>query len=89
MHADAIELIDKVVKNDYCVGCGVCASIDGSPFTMKLDENGKYVPMIDDNKLSNEKDVDLMSVCPFSDRIKNETQIGKAIFDEYGATYNK
>lgn len=89
MHADAIELIDKVVKNDYCVGCGVCASIDGSPFTMKLDENGKYVPMIDDNKLSNEKDVDLMSVCPFSDRIKNETQIGKEIFDEYGATYNK
>ena len=41
------ELFYKVINNDYCSGCGVCASVKDSHLKMQIDENGKYRPFLD------------------------------------------
>lgn len=39
------ELVEKVIENDFCIGCGICASLKGSPLEMKLNDLGKYQPI--------------------------------------------
>ncbi len=73
-------LMDTVVANDYCIGCGICASLDGSPLTMKLDEYGKYKPTINQNYEEKDMKINPLTVCPFSNDNKNETEIGKEVF---------
>ena len=33
----------KVIENDYCVGCGMCAAKDPSQITMSLNEYGNNI----------------------------------------------
>ncbi|MEK5052433.1 Coenzyme F420 hydrogenase/dehydrogenase, beta subunit C-terminal domain [Niallia sp. FSL K6-0212] len=89
MNQNVRELMEKVIDNDYCVGCGICASVKGSPFKMKLDENGKYSPSLLDNIPTEEMDINVLSVCPFAYG-KNETEIGKQQFGkEENIKYNE
>lgn len=80
MYKDIVDLMKTVVKNDYCIGCGLCASIEGSPLTMQLDENGKYKPII-----NNEKDnleISVLSICPFAKENNRESEISKEQFGQ-------
>lgn len=90
------KLIDTVIKNDYCIGCGICASIEGSPFEMKLNEDGKYIPVIKDDLMNTQMKYNITSICPFSDESKDETEIGQELYsasstglDEYSGYYIK
>ncbi|NSL52726.1 Coenzyme F420 hydrogenase/dehydrogenase, beta subunit C-terminal domain [Calidifontibacillus erzurumensis] len=84
------ELINTVVKNDYCIGCGICASIEGSPLAMKLDENGKYKPLMNIKDCMDEINIDFLSICPFSSHSINESELGKKLFDDYeGISFNE
>lgn len=91
MNENINELINTVIKNDYCIGCGICASIDGSPLSMKLDENGQYTPYIDNSdNIKGEMKTNILSICPFSNNSKNETVIGSEIFSKYeNSSFNK
>lgn len=88
------ELLDTVVGNDYCIGCGICASLSDSPLTMKLNEDGKYQPVLVDNYNEN-LETDALLVCPFSKSNNKETEIGENLFghvpgiksDEYSGHY--
>lgn len=80
MNNNIQELISTVVDGDYCIGCGICASVKGSPFSMTMDENGKYKPFIEGKK-NDELGINILSICPFSNESKNETEIGKGLFD--------
>lgn len=92
MNGQVNKLINTVIENDYCIGCGVCASVEGSPFTMELNEDGKYVPVIKKDPMN--ISTELTSICPFSDESNNETEIGKQLystnfksFDKYAGYY--
>ncbi|MFD1334539.1 Coenzyme F420 hydrogenase/dehydrogenase, beta subunit C-terminal domain [Oceanobacillus iheyensis] len=96
MNDNIKELLNTVVKNDYCIGCGICASIADSPFTMKLNKEGKYQPFLKDNHHEN-MEVNPVSICPFSKNNNKETELGKKVFgqvtdmkfDEYSGYYIK
>lgn len=76
------ELLDTVIKNDYCIGCGICASLKDSPFSMELDEDGKYKAILNSsNELSAENNTDVLSICPFSNSSMNESEIAKEVFN--------
>lgn len=77
-HNNVNELVDKIIKNDFCSGCGVCATIKDSPLTMSLDQRGKYRPVCDSININNE--VDVLSVCPFYNDSINEDVIGESLF---------
>lgn len=86
MNKNLNELIKTVIRNDYCIGCGICASIEGSPMTMKLDENGQYRPVLDERGNLEVMNIDANSTCPFGAKSKNETELGKDLFQEYDNT---
>lgn len=86
MNENSNELINTVINNDYCIGCGICASIEGSSMTMKLDENGQYQPFFDESDNYEEINVDVLSTCPFAAKSKHETELGKDLFEEYENT---
>lgn len=80
------ELFKTVISSGYCIGCGVCASLEGSPLIMKLDEDGKYRAFLDENAQTKEVKGNALAVCPFSNESKNETYIGKEIFGDFQNT---
>ena len=83
------KLLTTVVNGGYCVGCGACASVKGSPVQMKLDEYGKFQATL--HLSYNESNIDfyLNSVCPFSDESQNEDQIAEKLFAQNSQYHNK
>jgi len=76
MKCESNMVIDRVVKNDYCVGCGSCASIPNSSYTMVFEDE-KYIPKYQSSEISV---ICPDKVCPFSNSIRNENQIAQALF---------
>ena len=73
------ELYENVIKGNYCIGCGACASIKNSPFKIKMDEYGNIVAYPAGDLDSNETPV--LEICPFSGKSKNEDQLSDIIFE--------
>lgn len=75
---EARELYDTVIKNNYCIGCGACSSVKGSPFEVRMNEYGNLIAFakedIDKSKAK------VLKVCPFSNRSKNEDEISEHFF---------
>lgn len=82
MNQNVKELMDSVVKYDYCIGCGICASLKGSPLSMDLNEEGKFRPFYNENAQAGEMDINALEVCPFSNEIKDENEIGNQVFNQ-------
>lgn len=83
------ELLEKVIEPDYCIGCGVCASLENSPLEMKFTENGMFKPIVLKDKNPDLLQTDLMEICPFSDASKDETELGKEVFSDSEISFNK
>jgi len=72
---------DTVIKNGFCIGCGVCSALAPDRYITEMDEYGLYkshsIDSIDSiqNKiiLKNKKIEEL--ACPFSENAANETQL--------------
>lgn len=74
-------MIDEVVKNDLCIGCGTCAGIcPRGILKIKDNEYGEYIPF--EVQVCDSHCGLCLEVCPFSNN-ENETQIGAKI---YGST---
>jgi coenzyme F420 hydrogenase subunit beta len=74
------ELLERIIKNDYCIGCGSCATIDGSPFKMRMDEYGNIVS--EPYKDPDSSDARVLKLCPFSEQAKNEDEISEIFFHD-------
>ncbi|WP_321289664.1 Coenzyme F420 hydrogenase/dehydrogenase, beta subunit C-terminal domain [uncultured Sunxiuqinia sp.] len=73
------ELFETVIKNNYCIGCGACASVKDSPFEIKMNEYGNLVAFADEDELDN-SNAKVLNICPFSEKSKNEDLLGKEYF---------
>ncbi|AKB60122.1 Coenzyme F420 hydrogenase/dehydrogenase, beta subunit C-terminal domain [Methanosarcina mazei] len=71
-------VIDEIVKNDLCIGCGTCAGICPQK-TLKIQDNeyGEYIPS--ETRECNSGCGLCLEVCPFSNS-ENETEIGTKIY---------
>lgn len=87
MKENVTELINTVIEKDYCSGCGVCSAVKGSPLTIKMSDEGKYIPFINGDK---NKEVDVLSICPFSNSNKNEDEIASELYEHIeGINHNE
>lgn len=60
-------MLDKIISNGFCTGCGVCISEDKSHKSfMHENQNGFLVPNILNTPRENFKD--MVKVCPFNNR---------------------
>jgi len=72
-------VISTIVKNDLCIGCGVCASIcPDHSLEMEFNHFGEYNP-IEEKECVKECGL-CLKVCPFADGNDNEDSIGKSLF---------
>ncbi|WP_239525071.1 Coenzyme F420 hydrogenase/dehydrogenase, beta subunit C-terminal domain [Methanosarcina mazei] len=71
-------MINEIVKNDLCIGCGTCAGICPQKI-LKIQDNkyGEYIPS--EIQECNSGCGLCLEVCPFSNR-ENETEIGTKIY---------
>ncbi len=77
--SEITQLQETVISGNYCIGCGACAAIKGSPFKIKMDEFGNYVAYLDNTQDNNEQ-IKLLDICPFSGNSKNEDELGEILF---------
>jgi coenzyme F420-reducing hydrogenase beta subunit len=70
----------KVIKGDYCIGCGACASVKDSPLSIELKNNGMYQANLKPLNDLSSQDTAIDKVCPFSDSSLNEDQISQKLF---------
>ncbi|SOD98327.1 Coenzyme F420 hydrogenase/dehydrogenase, beta subunit C-terminal domain [Spirosoma fluviale] len=75
---DSRTLYETVIKGGYCIGCGACATKQDSAFNMKMDEFGTYVAVPKSDIDTNNHNV--LSVCPFSGKSKNEDELADIFF---------
>ena len=75
---EAKELYQNIIKNNYCIGCGACASVTDSPFKMKMNDFGNIVATSTEDLDNNKSKV--LKICPFSNYAKNEDEISNIVF---------
>ncbi|MBN1796601.1 MAG: Coenzyme F420 hydrogenase/dehydrogenase, beta subunit C-terminal domain [Sedimentisphaerales bacterium] len=75
----AESVLDRIVVNKLCVGCGVCAGVFPEVLRMYTDKYGTYLP-----ELFGESDEDWgklsLKVCPFSNNQVNEDGFAAEMF---------
>jgi len=77
-------VIDIIARNDFCVGCGICAGISSlhcNSLGMKWNAYGEYVPY----RASEECDNCglCLRTCPFWTENDNETILAEALFGRH------
>lgn len=81
-------LHDTVIKKEFCIGCGACASLPDSPFRIEMDKFGLLVARADEERLG-DWITPVLKICPFSGLSDNEDTIGDAIFPKSNTKCNK
>lgn len=88
-NSDVNQLFETVIDGGYCVGCGACASVSGSPVKMELNSHGQFVASIDSADAHPFSDSPVQKVCPFSNKSLNEDEISQELFGEFAKHHNK
>ncbi len=72
-------VIEEVVKNNLCIGCGVCAGVcPAKALKMEFNKHGEYNPIMNSNCL--EKCDLCLQICPFYDQGDNEDSLARIAF---------
>lgn len=84
-----INVTDIVVKNNMCIGCGICASLcPTNALEIEFNQNGEYNSKLTGNCLdscslclevcpfNNSKNEDQLAINIFSDNLKHDTNLG-------------
>jgi len=74
-------VLERIISNDLCVGCGICAGVLPEVFRMYTNKYGAYLPEL--IKETNEDWGQLsLKVCPFADNRDNEDTISERLFSQ-------
>lgn len=74
---EAEYLYETVIKNDYCIGCGMCAAVENSPFKIVYNSYGNVVADPISQSALKASPVKVLGLCPFSDQSKNEDKLSE------------
>lgn len=76
-------VIDHVVNQDLCTGCGACVYQSGSAYSMQWNDEGFLVPTLTDESATLKGDI---SVCPFNpwpeEEVRTEDELAKKFLND-------
>lgn len=78
--------IEKIKKNQLCLGCGLCEAIESENCKMTLTARGFYEPKFKDVSIANEKII--KSICPGITIQANDKQSHKSIWGDVVSVSN-
>lgn len=70
----------KVIDQQYCIGCGICAVPEDSPFEMFLNEDRMLQARVAPGRELPQDLTAFSEICPFGDTAANETEIADAVY---------
>lgn len=78
------DLEHTVISNGLCIGCGACAAIKDSPFSMAVNDHGQYEAYVTTQaeRTNGPLSGSASEVCPFSEQVPNEDAIGMSLFSD-------
>lgn len=79
---EAQTLINTVIENGFCIGCGACALDDKSPFQIEMDEFGCFKAKIIAGINIDNSQSKVLEICPFSDLSLNENQLSEIFLSD-------
>lgn len=77
---EVVALFKTVVEGGYCIGCGVCAAIPGSPIRMALDTRGHFQAIPESTAGNRRANAAVLAACPFSGVGPNEDQLTQELY---------
>lgn len=76
-----MNVVEVIVKNDYCIGCGVCAGIcPSNNLNMDWSPKGELIPY--NNNACKDNCSICLDVCPFYDHEVNQNDIANSLFSK-------
>lgn len=76
-----MNVTDLTVKNDYCIGCGVCAGVcPSNNLYIDWSPRGELIPHT--NNLCNDKCSICLDICPFNNHKINQDAITNSLFSK-------
>ncbi|MBF4475251.1 Coenzyme F420 hydrogenase/dehydrogenase, beta subunit C-terminal domain [Methanobacterium formicicum] len=76
-----MNVVDVIVKEDYCIGCGVCAGIcPSNNLHMDWSNKGELIP--NSNDKCKVKCSLCLDICPFNNHTTNQDDIVKLLFEK-------
>lgn len=74
-----MNVVDLIVKNDYCIGCGVCAGVcPSNNLHMDWSDKGELIPKLNDSCKDNCSIC--LDICPFNNHPINQDDIAKSLY---------
>lgn len=81
IHVVNMNVTENVVKNDYCIGCGVCAGVcPSNNLYMDWSSKGELIPYTNGN--CSDKCSICLDICPFYDHELNQDDIADTLFSK-------
>lgn len=85
MSNDSIKVLNNtVIENQICIGCGVCAVEENSPFEIWRNEYGLNTVKIKEKNSASVQD--FLAICPFSGKSDNENTLSDQL--NFGSNSN-
>lgn len=72
------DALNQVLDNQMCIGCGACAALRNSKLTIQFDAHGRLSATKVCNSLTTLESL----VCPFSNRVPDESDLGRSLFSK-------
>ncbi len=84
-----MNVTDLTVKNDYCIGCGVCAGVcPSNNLNMDWSPLGELIPHTND--LCSDKCSICLDICPFNNHEINQDNVANSLFSKiHNIKYNE
>ncbi len=74
-----MNVIDLIVKNDYCIGCGVCAGVCSSNnLYMDWSDKGELIPKSKNS--CKDKCSICLDICPFNNHSINQDDVANSLY---------
>jgi coenzyme F420 hydrogenase subunit beta len=73
--------VQKVIDNDYCIGCSACKLVGKEDVSISFKSNGFYSANIKNNQNANIAS-QMNAVCPFSSESLDENQLGEHLYSD-------
>ncbi|CEL24997.1 Coenzyme F420 hydrogenase/dehydrogenase, beta subunit C-terminal domain [Methanobacterium formicicum] len=74
-----MNVVDLIVKNDYCIGCGVCAGVcPSNNLHMDWSDKGELIPKLNDS--CKDKCSICLDICPFNNHPINQDDIAESLY---------
>ncbi len=83
LSVSATDSLNRVIDGGYCIGCGACAALEGSPAQMAVTRLGTLQAVLPHRPPPCASAARAAAVCPFSEGAADENELARPLFADH------